>query len=330
MRNRAARGRQAVGAAIAYAAFGLVSCGAPSDHEKTYATGPGGANTTAARAAIAGNTEAGEFDLEAELHGIVKQVRGKYGGQLGIAVTTAEGTVHVGARGGGPAWSTVKVPIAIAAIREGADKSLVDLAIKESDNDAAYALWSKVKWSEKHPTAALNRVLADADSEATWQKPDANGDIKFGYARWLLPEQAKFGAHLACIPEASYVYGVMDDIVEWQQYGLTKFPNIHAKGGWGYDPELDWYTQRQFGTMEIEGGAIGIAITSVRTDAAQIGEAEADAKAVAALDATADALERLLSDAVHNGDLKPVAACIPRATATPTASPSAKAATRET
>ena len=77
------------------------------------------------------------YDVRAELRDVVSEVEKEFNVRAGVAVADREGTVNAGLRGEEPAWSTVKVPIAIAALRDGASPELVDLAIKESDNDAA-------------------------------------------------------------------------------------------------------------------------------------------------------------------------------------------------
>ena len=297
------------------AAATLAGCSAPSDVQSAHAPHFVGIVPQSAGSLVLGaqhaptSVAAAPFNLEEELHGIVREVRSKYSGQLGIAVTTKEGTVHVGARGAGPSWSTVKVPIAIAAMRTGHFEGQVDLAIKESDNPASYVLWKQVVYNSPDARVVVDKLLAEGESKITWPQTESSGNVPYGYTRWLLPDQSKFGAHLACLPKAEYVYDAMGDIVEWQQYGLTRLPHVHAKGGWGYDPELGWYTVRQFGTLEIEGGTIGLAMTSVQMDGAIHGETTAHETSVAALDDAAQKLAPLLSRAVEAGDLTPLDEC---------------------
>lgn len=199
------------------------------------------------------------YDLDAELRAVVADVESEYDVQAGVSVADQQGTFNAGLRGEEPAWSTVKVPIAIAALRDEASPELVDLAIKESDNDAAYALWSHVRWTEGDAGSAVKALLKEYDSSGEFEEP-------FGYSTWLLEEQAKFGAHLPCISEAAQVYDAMDDIVEWQDNGLDRLPHTRAKGGWGLSEEDNGYTHRQIGVRETEGvgkdadGTVGLAI----------------------------------------------------------------------
>lgn len=226
-----------------------------------------------------------------------------------------QGTFNAGLRGEEPAWSTVKVPIAIAALRDEASPELVDLAIRESDNDAAYALWSHVRWTEGEAGSAVKALLKEYDSSGEFEEP-------FGYSTWLLEEQAKFGAHLPCIPEAAQVYDAMDDIVEWQDNGLDRLPHTRAKGGWGLSEEDNGYTHRQIGVRETEGagkdadGAVGLAIeVTMPGDYAE--------EAIPALNLLAAGVDRVVTEALGEGALKPLVGC-----ASPSAEASASAASK--
>lgn len=298
----------------------LAAC-SPSQEQPSDA--PVAAAGSSAASASGGEARA---QLEDRLEDLVADlVKDHHDAEVGIALTDAQGALATGAPGKGPAWSTIKVPIAITALRNGASTDLVDAAIKESDNDAAYALWSKVKWSEDNATAAIDEVLAEGSSKATWQKPDANGDVSFGYAEWLLKDQATFAAHLNCVANNKQVSRAMGDIVEWQQYGLTALDNTRAKGGWGFDEDSGRYTQRQFGVLDIgdttpgEHGSIGIAMTVVFHDMDDF-DSEQDAydDAVKALDDAASDLKDMISEGIDDGTLTPVHDCdgLPRAQAT--------------
>lgn len=299
----------------------LAAC-SPSQEQPTDAPAAA-AGASPATSALGGEARA---RLEDRLEDLVADlVKEHHDAEVGIALTDAQGTLAAGVLGKGPAWSTIKVPIAITALRDGGSVDLVDAAIKESDNDAAYALWSKVKWSEGNATAAIDEVLAEGGSKATWQNPDANGDVSFGYAEWLLKDQATFAAHLNCVADNKQVSRAMSDIVEWQQYGLTALDNTRAKGGWGFDEDSGRYTQRQFGVLDIgdtmpgEHGSIGIAMTVVFDDMDDFdSEQEAYDDAVKALDDAAGDLKDMISEGIDDGTLTPVHACdgLPRAQAT--------------
>lgn len=245
------------------------------------------------------------YDVRTELRDVVADVEKEFNVRAGVAVADREGTVKAGLRGEEPAWSTVKVPIAIAALRDGASPELVDLAIKESDNDAAYALWSHVRWTEGDAGSEVTALLEEYGSTGEFEEP-------FGYSTWLLEEQAEFGAHLPCIPEAEQVYDAMDDIVEWQDNGLDKLPNTRAKGGWGLSEYDNGYTHRQIGVRETTASdsskesTVGLAIEVTMPG-------EYAEEAIPALNVLAAGVDRVVTEALETGALKPVEGCAPPA-----------------
>ena len=245
--------------------------------------------------------DAQNFDVSSELRAVIADVESEFDVRAGVSVADQEETFNAGLKGDEPAWSTVKVPIAIAALRDGASPELVDLAIKESDNDAAYALWSHVQWTEGDAGSAVKALLKEYDTTGEFAEP-------FGYSTWVLEEQAKFGAHLPCIPEAEQVYEAMDDIVEWQDNGLDKLPDTRAKGGWGLSETDNGYTHRQIGVRETAGGgtaensAVGLAI-----EVTMPGE-YAD-EAIPALDMLAAGVDRVVSEALKARALTPLEGC---------------------
>lgn len=234
--------------------------------------------------------------VRTQLDRSVDKTAKKYHAQVGVAISASDDTIAAGDKGDGPVWSTIKVPIAIAALKDGADKSLVDLAIKESDNDAAYSLWSQVQWYEGSADKAVRDLLDDHGSHADIH------DTAFGYSTWPLKDQAVFGAQLPCIEEADYVHKVLKDIVSWQKVGLSKEKQTRAKSGWGLDDEENEYTYRQFGVHEVAGKRVGIAL-SVVTDGENYAEAEP------AVDYLAHQLVDIVEAGVDEGNIEPAAQC---------------------
>ncbi len=253
--------------------------------------------------AVSLSKEARAQEFQEQLADLVRQLTAKHGEKIGIAVSTPEGDFRAGLSGSGPAWSTMKVPIAIAALRAGAPKYLVDEAIVSSDNDAAYALWLHIKNTQKDPTGYIDGVLKEGDSSARWQPADIYGDVSFGYARWLLVDQARFAAHYPCVQDHEYVFDAMDNIVSWQRYGLVSLTGAHAKGGWGYDEESGLYTQRQFGAVDVDGALIGVAITAVRSDMEELGEEGIVEKTVDTVEDGAQKLVKLIHEAMATGKI---------------------------
>lgn len=240
-----------------------------------------------------------QASVREQLDHAVEKTAKRYHAKVGVAIAAGDDTIAAGDKGTGPVWSTIKVPIAIAALKDGADKSLVDLAIKESDNDAAYSLWSQVQWQEGSAKKAVGDLLDDYGSRADIH------DTAFGYSTWPLEEQAVFGAELPCIKEADYVHKVLKDIVPWQKIGLSKEKQTRAKSGWGLDEDENEYTYRQFGVHEVEGKRVGVAL-SVVTDGEDYADAE---KAVKYL---ARQLVDIVDAGVGEGAIDPAARCTTR------------------
>lgn len=175
-----------------------------------------------------------------ELLKITQDVHGHHGGRIGIAVATGDGVVQVGELGKSPAWSTIKVPLAIAADRDGlVSPELIRAAISESDNDSAYVMSTLVEdFNFVHVPALGNPI---------------------GRTEWPLSDQAEFATKVECLDTHGTTFDSMGNIVEWQSWGLAKIPDAHYKGGWGLDTEA-LYTLRQFGVVPANEGVLGISI----------------------------------------------------------------------
>lgn len=319
--------RAAVVAAVVVAGMSLTGCvadgpgtggglgAAPSTQAEGFGGERGGASASAAPAAIAAAKPgmANAPELQAELDRVVARVEKEFGGQAGIAVFTDEGVTQAGIPGTQPAWSTIKVPIAMAGLRAGADDSLVEQALELSDNDAAYYLWAQAKsepgsTEPKESTAvqAVNKVLREGHSTATFPRVPEGEDTMFGFATWTLKEQAQFGAHLTCVPEGQRVAAAMGDIVDWQRVGLNKLPLTRAKGGWGTSDEDQDYTMRQFGRSYLGDGAVGIAIIHVQTET---GDDVGWDTGTQALEKLARGAHIGVDQAIKRGEVTPSKAC---------------------
>jgi hypothetical protein len=159
----------------------------------------------------------------------------------------------------GVAWSTAKVPLAVAALRnDSTAKDLVVKAITESDNPASEQLWSLLG----NPTDAARQVQAvirAAGDSATMVEAQRlrPGYTAFGQTQWTLCGQAQFAANLAKVPSATTVVDLMKNLVAEHRWGLTR-RGVAAKGGWG--PGLNaGYLVRQFGIVPTESGECGVA-----------------------------------------------------------------------
>jgi hypothetical protein len=189
-------------------------------------------------------------------------------GQVGVAIAGDQGVRVLGLWNQGPAWSTVKVPLAIAGLRKSQDaaKPYVAPAIKESNNDAAEAIWSQLGTTDE-AAAAVQAVLRDGgDSETVVQSERVRpGYTPFGQSIWSLADQAQFAASLPCVEGSQIVLDDMRNLGANQQWGLALREDSAAKGGWG-PSEHGTYLVRQLSVIATPSGSLGIALSAVPND----------------------------------------------------------------
>jgi hypothetical protein len=190
---------------------------------------------------------------------------------IGVAVAApgAAGALVLGSWSGGVAWSTIKVPLALAALRsdQRRARALAVKAITESDNPASERLWSLLG----EPVDAARRVQAvigesgDAVTvvESRRLRP---GFTAFGQTQWTLEGQARFAAQLRYLPGASAVIDLMQRVTTGQRWGLAA-KGVAAKGGWGPGVAGE-YLVRQFGIVPIQSGHVGVALAAETRDGA--------------------------------------------------------------
>jgi hypothetical protein len=180
---------------------------------------------------------------------------------VGVAIAAPDGTplASFGTWATGVAWSTIKVPLVIAALRAGAaGRELVTQTITQSDNAAAEDLWSGLG----DPVEAARQVQAVIDDPATVVesrrlRPEYT---PFGQTQWSLVRQAQFAARLPLIPDASDVIDLMHSLCDDHRWGLAA-KGFAAKGGWGPGVSGD-YLVRQFAIVPVEAGHIGVALAA--------------------------------------------------------------------
>ncbi|MDY3127359.1 MAG: hypothetical protein SOW59_04415 [Corynebacterium sp.] len=200
------------------------------------------------------NARAAQLEFEQNLQTLASEVAAHYGGRVSLAVVGRDAEFTGGEEGREQAWSTIKVPIAVAAAQQGASEELIDATIKESDNNAAYMLWLEVEQAKGSAETTVAELLGEVGSSA---------DITpaFGESVWPVLDQARFGAALSCIDGAEPIYQAMDDVVDWQSWGLSNEKNVRAKGGWGFDEDTGQYTARQLGVLKLPRGDVGLAVS---------------------------------------------------------------------
>jgi hypothetical protein len=184
---------------------------------------------------------------------------------IGIAIAAADGTplASFGTWSTGVAWSTIKVPLAIASVRAGVgSRELVVQTITQSDNATAEELWSQLG----DPADAAQQVQAVINDPTTVVESRRlrSEYTAFGQTQWSLVRQAQFAALLPSIPDASGVVDLMHNLCADHRWGLAT-KGFAAKGGWGPGTAGD-YLVRQFGIVPLRGGHVGVALAAQADD----------------------------------------------------------------
>ncbi len=195
------------------------------------------------------------------------QLQAALGVQLGIALMPvgSSGTpMSFGDWGSGPAWSTMKVPLAMAALRQGDSASAsgpIGVAITQSDNDAAETIWRALG----PPAVAADKIDAvlreTGDPTQVQSTRTRLGYSAFGQTDWSLANQTRFLATAACDRRSAPVFALMGHIASDQQWGLGAIPGARFKGGWG-PLETGGYLVRQLGVIDTDRGQIAVAIAT--------------------------------------------------------------------
>ena len=198
------------------------------------------------------------------------------GGSEGVAFTSGPGTAsgQLGSWRTGPGWSTVKVPLAMAAVvgargqPDAEVQRLMRRCITASDNEAAESLWASLGEPEAAAAKVQEVLRAGGDAETRVQSQEVRpGFSAFGQTIWSLVSQAAFVARLPSIEHSAAVLRLMAAIEPEQRWGIGALGRpVQFKGGWG--PGLDGgYLVRQLGVVTLaDGNRIGLAIASEPAD----------------------------------------------------------------
>lgn len=186
---------------------------------------------------------------QAALEHLVAQVSARHPGSVAVSVAGAEAQYTAGADLPVMAFSTMKVPLSIAALRQDPGLySEAEAAVTWSDNNATWRMENKV------PSAAVADVIAQAGSRtsnsAAWRMSTL----------WTTSDQAQFASGLRCVPGHEPVLEMMGRIVPEQRFGLGRIPGARFKGGWNSHEE--GHVARQFGLIPGPNGDISVAITA--------------------------------------------------------------------
>jgi beta-lactamase class A len=200
------------------------------------------------------------------------------GGTSGVAVSglgLGRRVERAGSLRSAVAWSTAKVPVAVAVIAAGnqaAQQSNLQSAITASDNAAALRLWSSLGGGHAAASAADEQLRAAGDTRTRIESRALRGGgyTPFGQTAWALTDQARFTAGLACTQAGAQVLGLMNQVVSGQRWGLgSAGVQAQLKGGWGPGSQpgsSGGYLDRQMGVLTISRRPLAVAIATQPAD----------------------------------------------------------------
>lgn len=229
---------------------------------------PPAARTTPSTAAVSSAAPEPATDQSADLSASFDAMSRSIPAAVGLAVTTGLTVRIFGIPSDGPAWSTIKVPLAVAALRSSPEQAreFTHAAITRSDNDAAEALW-ELLGPPPEAAQAVQAVLRETGDETT--KVEMNrlraGFTAFGQTRWPLDAQARFASQLPCVAGAQPVIDEMRNLVPDQRWAMAQDGQAATKGGWGPQPDGN-YLVRQIASITEDSGTIGVAISALPDD----------------------------------------------------------------
>ncbi|MCV7217898.1 hypothetical protein H7J51_21740 [Mycobacterium crocinum] len=182
----------------------------------------------------------------------------------------------------GAAWSTIKVPLVIAALRAENPPVVtpaMTAAITESDNAAAESLWTGLG----DPTGAaqaVDAVLRQAGDPTSVESRRIRPEFSaFGQTEWALADQVRFVSAAWCDRANAPVFALMGQVDAAQRWGIGVVDGARFKGGWG--PSVTGgYLVRQVGVLVTPAGATAIALAA-HPDSGRFEDGTADLSTIA-------------------------------------------------
>lgn len=234
--------KRRIAALFAVLPLALVSCSGPGSPSSAPSDEP--AATTAPDATANLNLDGLDEKIAA--------IEEKTHTQLSFSLFDGTRATNSGSGGALPAWSTIKVPIALTAWEHCDDKDFVleqtRAAIEWSDNDSAYALWRCIGSDDE-----ASRLVGE---EIARSGVSVHVEPAFGTTTWPNPAQARYAQHLASIPADNPVIQEMHKIDEDHSYGLGTIADLPFKGGWSDDTDGSFHV-RQLGFFTLSGSGAG-------------------------------------------------------------------------
>lgn len=178
----------------------------------------------------------GTAGLAADFAQLQSQLHAKTGVVLRPVGEAPRDPVILGDWSSGPAWSTIKVPLVIAALRQQDSDQITNpmiAAITESDNAAAESIWEDLG-DPATAAAKVETVLRDTGDPTTVQSRKVRPEYTaFGQTDWSLTNQVRFLAAAACDLRDKPVLAMMGEVNNDQRWGMGTMANTKIKGGWG-------------------------------------------------------------------------------------------------
>jgi hypothetical protein len=173
------------------------------------------------------------------------------------------------------AWSTSKIPVAMAVIANGdarAQAANLTRAVIASDNAAAMRLWASLGGGQAAASAADEQLREGGDTHTSteYRTLRSGGYTPFGQTDWALTDQVRFTAGLACSQPGGEVLSLMNQVVSSQRWGLgSAGVRSQFKGGWGPGSRPGaggGYLDRQMGVLVIHGRPLAVAVATAPAD----------------------------------------------------------------
>lgn len=179
-------------------------------------------------------------------------------------VPSTGGVAHAGTLRHAAAWSTAKVPLALAVVDAHGPNALAaqrQAALRWSDNAAANKLWLSLGTTNstraRRVTDALRRG-GDRVTKVPSRRLYPPYSI-FGQTDWSTDDQVRFLIALPCQAGAKLVIDDMAHVSTAQRWGIGTRPGATFKGGWG-PRRAGGYAVRQLGWFDAGTGQGVIAV----------------------------------------------------------------------
>lgn len=194
-----------------------------------------------------------------ELDETVAGIAEETGTEVAISIWDGEKEIVSGDLRSLSAWSTEKIPIALASLEHCAfddvvKEQLITSAITYSDNNSTDMLYSCLDGyasASELVSEVIGRSGADVYMDPIW-----------GESQWPVSSQAHFAYYLSSLPEDNIVIESMANVVPQQSWGIGEIEGMHFKGGWSDSKKDGSYQNRQMGFITIEDKTYGIAIAA--------------------------------------------------------------------